>query len=87
MAVQKEALRRWAPAKPTVVFDAYWRFATERQAVFFRRLERQPPPWTNDPVLRRFKFTNAYRILDRVSQYLVRNVMYSGVQNGSCQAE
>jgi hypothetical protein len=75
-----ETLRRWAPAAPTAVFETYWRFAAERQAVFFRRLRRQLPPWTDDTVLRRFKFTNAYRILDRVSQYLVRIVIYDGVQ-------
>lgn len=80
IAVCGETLQRWAPAKPTVVFDTYWRFAAERQAVFFRRLQRQPPPWTKDGVLQKFKFTNAYRILDRVSQYLVRNVIYSGMQ-------
>ncbi|MHC4521188.1 MAG: nucleotide kinase domain-containing protein, partial [Planctomycetota bacterium] len=78
---QQECQERWAPAKPTVVFDTFWRFAAERQAVFFRRLERQPPPWTNDAVLRKFRFTNAYRILDRVSQYLVAKVIYSGAQS------
>ena len=24
-----------APAKPTIVYDTYWRFAAERQAIFF----------------------------------------------------
>src|SRR5436189_5853400 len=63
---------------PTVVFDTYWRFAAERQAIFFRRLLGQQVPWTDDPVLRRFKFTNAYRASDRVSQYLIRKVIYDG---------
>src|SRR5438309_1817038 len=27
--------------KPTPVYNTYWRFAAERQAVFFRRLEGQ----------------------------------------------
>ena len=40
------------PLKPTPVYNTYWRFAAERQAVFFRRFERRPPPWTHDPVLR-----------------------------------
>ncbi len=35
-----------------------------------------PPPWTQDPVIRAHKFTNAYRASDRVSQYLIRNVIY-----------
>jgi len=60
------------------VFDSYWRFAAERQEVFFRRVENRPPPWTHDPVLGEHKFTNAYRAADRVSQYLIRKVIYEG---------
>ncbi|MGH7651516.1 MAG: nucleotide kinase domain-containing protein [Gemmatimonadaceae bacterium] len=62
--------------KPTPVYDTYWRFAAERQLVFFRRLGGSPPPWTEDPVLARHKFTNAYRASDRTSQYLIRRVIY-----------
>ena len=67
---------RLEPAKPTVVFDTYWRFAAERQDVFFRRLQGQRRPWTADPIIEEHKFTNAYRASDRVSQYLIRNVIY-----------
>lgn len=62
--------------KSTEVYDSYWRFAAERQAVFFRRVRGEMPPWTNDPVIASHKFTNAYRASDRVSQYLIRNVIY-----------
>ncbi|MBA2749368.1 MAG: hypothetical protein H0U45_11665 [Tatlockia sp.] len=65
------------PAKPTVVFDTYWKFAVERQKVFFKRLNNYSPPWTDDPVILQYKFTNAYRASDRVSQYLIRNVIYN----------
>jgi thymidylate kinase len=64
------------PLKPSVVYDTYWRFAAERQEVFFRRLSAQPPPWTADPIIGEYKFTNAYRASDRVSQYLIREVIY-----------
>lgn len=64
------------PAKPTVVFDTYWRFAAERQNIFFKKLVGKPMPWTNDPILSTFKFTNAYRASDRTSQYLIRHVIY-----------
>lgn len=57
------------------VFYAYWRFAAERQDIFFRRLGRANYV-TADPVLAQFKFTNAYRASDRVSQYLIRHVIY-----------
>lgn len=66
-----------SPAKPTVVFDTYWRFAAERQNIFFKRLNNDPWPWTEDSILYKYKFTNAYRVSDRVSQYLLRNVIYN----------
>jgi hypothetical protein len=64
------------PLRPSAVYDTYWRFAAERQNVFFRRLNASPEPWTKDPVISRYKFTNAYRASDRVSQFLIRNVIY-----------
>lgn len=69
-------LRHLAPAKVTEVYESYWRFAAERQAVFFRRANGSDYPWTQDPVLLVYKFTNAYRASDRVSQYLIRHVIY-----------
>ena len=67
--------------RPSKVFDTYWRFAVERQEIFFRRIAGAPSPWTADPILREFKFTNAYRASDRVSQYLIKRVIYGGDQN------
>lgn len=64
----------------TPVFDTYWRFAHERQEVFFRRFYGGPPPWTNDAILQSYRFTNVYRASDRVSQYLIRHVIYKGPQ-------
>lgn len=69
---------RKSEPRPGPVFDTYWRFAAERQAVFHRRVRGAPWPWTSDPVLREYKFTNPYRAADRVSQYLIRNVIYKG---------
>jgi hypothetical protein len=60
----------------TPVFYAYWKFAAERQAIFFRRVERSNAALTDDAVLKLFRFTNAYRASDRVSQYLIRHVIY-----------
>jgi hypothetical protein len=69
-------LHHIAPAKVSEVYESYWRFAAERQAVFFRRARGEKHPWTNNPVLAIYKFTNAYRASDRVSQYLIRHVIY-----------
>lgn len=69
-------LRHLTPAKVSEVYESYWRFAAERQAVFFRRARGEMRPWTDNPVLAIYKFTNAYRASDRVSQYLIRHVIY-----------
>jgi hypothetical protein len=62
------------PRQP--LLDAYWSFAADRQAAFFRRLHGAPEPWSADPILQDFKFCNVYRAADRVSQYLIRDVIY-----------
>jgi hypothetical protein len=62
-------------------FDSYWRFAAERMRIFHQRAAGMPGPWTDDPVLSRHKFTNVYRAADRVSQYLIRDVVYAGPQD------
>jgi hypothetical protein len=64
--------------RPTVVFDEFWRFAAERQSIFWTRQRHVLPPWTSDPILNSFKFTNVYRASDRVSQFLIREVIYAG---------
>lgn len=70
-------LSRIAPASPSPVYDAYWKFAAERQQVFFARIRQSPPPWTSDHILQDFKFTNTYRASDRVSQFLISEVIYN----------
>jgi thymidylate kinase len=69
-------IRSLPPAVPSVVYDTYWTFAAKRQDIFFNRYNGTTTPWTDDPILARHKFTNAYRASDRVSQYLIRNVIY-----------
>lgn len=65
-----------APLKLSAAYDTYWRFAAERQNVYFRRLNNMAAPWSTDPIIAMHKFTNAYRASDRVSQYLIRHVIY-----------
>lgn len=82
----KETSNHWYPdiiikrdaARPSKVYDTYWKFAAERQEIFFRQVNGTDEPITQDPILAIHKFTNAYRASDRVSQYLIRNVIYGG---------
>lgn len=61
--------------KESEVYLTYWKFAAERQNIFFNRINNELC-WTNDEILIKHKFTNAYRASDRVSQYLIKNVIY-----------
>lgn len=62
---------------PSSIYDTYWRFAVKRQDIFFNRINSSSYPWTDDVILQKYKFTNAYRASDRVSQYLIKNVIYN----------
>lgn len=66
--------------KASIVYNTYWKFAEERQNVFFKRCNEEKFPWTQDEILNQYKFTNVYRATDRVSQYLIKNVIYKGSQ-------
>lgn len=59
------------------IYDMYWYFAYERQNIFYKKLNGEKPPYTNDEILSTYKFCNCYRVLDRVSQYLLKNVIYN----------
>ena len=64
----------------TPVFDTYWRFAAARQKVYEARLAGGAGPFTDDPILQRYRFTNCFRAADRVSQDLIGGVIYRGEQ-------
>lgn len=67
--------------KPTPQFNMLWYWLAERQEIYVRRQQGLPrEEWTNDPIMRDFRFCNAYRVLDRESQFLIREVIQKGKQ-------
>lgn len=75
MTTDRGHMRSRRPPVPRPgIYDLYWIFASRRQAAFERRVSGAPGPWTEDDILRRFKFCNVFRAADRVSQYMIRNV-------------
>ena len=56
-------------------FKYYFYFIQERMNIFWKKFENSNN-LTDDPILQTFKFTNVYRACDRVSQYLIKNVIY-----------
>lgn len=59
------------------IFQYYFYFIQERMNIFWNKYNNIYP-LTDDEILIANKFTNVYRALDRVSQYLIRNVIYKG---------
>jgi alpha-glutamyl/putrescinyl thymine pyrophosphorylase clade 1 len=41
-----------------------------------KTVKRELPAWTTDAILRQYKFTNVFRACDRMSQFLIRDVIY-----------
>lgn len=64
---------------PSAIYDTYWKFAAKRQDIFFAKLKNQTYPLTDDQILLKHKFTNAYRASDRVSQYLIKSIIYRNI--------
>lgn len=52
----------------------FFAYARERQRILRRRRAGGPPPWTDDPVLREFRFCNVYREDDRVTEWFRRQI-------------
>lgn len=58
--------------QPTTGFDSLWRWVKERHAIYTARREGKPSPWTTEPILATYKFTNVFREIDRESQACIR---------------
>ena len=50
-------------------------FIWEREAIRIARENGHSAPWTNDPILGKYKFTNIHRVDDRVSQWVLNNLI------------
>lgn len=59
-------------------FMYYFYFMKERMNIFWDKIE-QANRLTDDPILQEYKFTNVYRSCDRVSQYLIKDVIYKDI--------
>ena len=59
----------------------YW--MNERHNIYLKRDKGKKPPWTEDNILRHYKFTNVFRRLDRVSVYWNEKVYNTPSAKGS----
>src|SRR3990167_5591431 len=52
----------------------FWAFVRERETIRERRAAGTPPPWTDDPVLREYRFCNVRRADDAGTRFYVEHV-------------
>lgn len=70
-------IRRKQPTR-TEALDVYWEFADTRLDIYRERIRSRHPVRVHDPVIAAHRFTNTFRACDRVSQYLITDVIYDG---------
>lgn len=65
-------------AEPTINYKNFahlLEFITERYKIHLKKdVMGEPAPWTKNPILQEFKFTNVRREHDRQSRYLIANI-------------
>lgn len=63
-------------------YQYYFHFMEKRMEIFWKKQQNELL-LTDDEILQKNKFTNVYRVLDRVSQYLVKEVIYKNIDGFS----
>jgi len=53
----------------------FFAYARERYSIKLRREAGKPAPWTDDPILRQYRFCNVFRTDDRVTRWLKAEVL------------
>ena len=53
--------------------ESFYNWINERHKIYQKRLQGYPPPWTDDPILQKYKFTNPFRENDRVTIWMRNN--------------
>ncbi len=58
------------------VLRTFFQYSHDRHDVFLKRKQGKPQEeWTDDPVFKSTKFANVYRVLDRLTQYVLTRVV------------
>lgn len=57
-------------------WTSFFELLEERQSIWYKKeIIKLPRPWTENELFDKYKFCNVYRELDRVSRYLILNIV------------
>lgn len=65
----------FSPSIDTQAFNDFFYFINERHKIYLKKTTGRPKPWTDDPILRDWKFCNVFRQYDKQSKLLIDNVI------------
>jgi len=54
----------------------FFAFARARHKIYLQRTAGKSPPWTDDPILQRYRFTNVFRELDATTIWFAKNLRH-----------
>lgn len=70
------------PSAQTVCsWPGYLYFVHERESIRLKREDELPEPWTKDPVLQKYRFTNIRRRDDRMTRWFIKHLIKPYVNN------
>lgn len=73
--VRKSRIHKAEPTLDPEVLMYLYRFITRRYKIHIKKdVEKLPAPWTSDPVLSEFRFTNVRREHDRETKWVIKNI-------------
>jgi len=74
--VREEVIKKATPRLNETNFKYLHQFITRRYLIHKKKdVQQLPAPWTNDPILREFKFTNVRREHDRETRWVLDNIV------------
>lgn len=73
--VQKDEIKKAKPKIHRENFDLFMKFVSERYRIHIQKdILHKEPPWTDDPVLSKYRFTNVRREHDRETKWLIHYI-------------
>ena len=77
--VDKDKIFGTVPSINTEMFQDFVQMIKDRYRIHKRKdVKGMPKPWTNNPIMQQYKFTNVRREHDRQTKYLLDNITHNG---------
>lgn len=55
--------------------DLFWKYIIERYRIYLKKKNGEEYPWTQDPILLKWKFTNVFRETDPGTLFVINNII------------